>query len=184
MTIRQQFDGHAEVARAAASAETSATDEPLSAALTEALALACAPIAPDAQASARIKGRLLEQIRATGADRMQVDDSLPGTLTVRADAGEWTTIAPKVHVKPLHRDAESRSFLLRIDAGGTLTQHHHDGIEECVVLQGECFLGSLRLSAGDYHLALSGSTHGDAHSLSGALLFLRTRAQRVYEART
>ena len=45
--------------------------------------------------------------------------------------------------------------------------------EECMMLQGEVFLGDILLRAGEYQLAPAGSLHGDVYSDVGATLFVR-----------
>lgn len=122
-----------------------------------------------------LKARVLERVRGSvrGAD---------GTLTVFGDAGEWAALAPHVHMKTLHSDTGGRSFLLRLEPGAVLPNHAHDRDEECMVVEGEIFLGELRIRAGDYHLAPGGSVHPDITSPGGALLFIRSAAGHRYEA--
>ena len=77
----------------------------------------------------------------------------------------------------LHSEGRYNSILLRMAPGSSLPAHFHEDDEECVVLEGRVRIGDVRVSAGDYHLALSGSRHGELQSDSGALLFLRTTRQ-------
>ncbi|MGV6808755.1 MAG: cupin domain-containing protein [bacterium] len=100
---------------------------------------------------------------------------LPNTLTIRAKEGEWVEIRPKVKIKPLYldRQAGSRSFLMQLQPGASWPTHEHTYDEECIVLEGDVRIGDLSVSAGDYHLAPKGVTHGELTSDNGALLFLR-----------
>ncbi len=96
-------------------------------------------------------------------------------LTIHADEGEWIQIKPKVAVKPLSldREAGTRSFLMRLDAGAQWPAHTHSVDEECIVLQGNITIGDLSIQKGDYHLAPKGMKHEEFISEQGALLFLR-----------
>ena len=135
------------------------------------LLLAAAPVAPAPEAAAGIKHRLLDTVRkesAAAADKH---------VTVRSDAGAWMDLLPHVQVKVLHTDGRYNSILLRMQPGSSLPAHFHEDDEECVVLEGEVRIGDVSVSAGDYHLALSGSRHGELRSDMGALLFLRTTKQ-------
>ena len=43
--------------------------------------------------------------------------------------------------------------------GGVIPAHRHQHEEECLVLEGECRIGTHRLVAGDVHVAAAGSWH-------------------------
>lgn len=129
-----------------------------------ALAAALAPVAPAAERAAAVKSRVLDRVRG---DRS-------GFVTVHACAGRWVPIAPGVQSKVLHDDGRTRSFLLKLEPGARLPAHGHAAEEACVVLEGAVQLGDLEVRAGDFHLALAGSVHGEVTTRTGALLFLRT----------
>jgi hypothetical protein len=46
-------------------------------------------------------------------------------------------------------------------------------------MEGTVSLGGIEVSAGDYHVAFAGSTHGEIVSTTGAVLFLRTAAGTI-----
>jgi hypothetical protein len=134
------------------------------------LLLATAPIAPTPDRATTIKRRVMDTVCsgvAAGGDY----------VTVRSDTGEWMDLLPLVQVKVLHSDGRYNSILLRMEPGSSVPAHFHDDDEECVVLEGRVRIGDVGVSAGDYHLALSGSRHGELRSDTGALLFLRTTKQ-------
>lgn len=144
-----------------------ASDHPLvTPDLMEALLLAQAEIRPEPERAQGLKARLLEQVRAERSPT-------PALLTVRADSGEWIRLGPKVEMKILRQDRDSRCFLLRLLPGGVLPPHEHPMDEECLVLEGEAELGGVRVRAGDFHLAPKGVPHGLVRSRTGALLYLR-----------
>ena len=131
--------------------------------VVEGIAEALPPLAPPPDRADAIKARVLERVRA-GRSRF---------VTVRAEAGNWVEIVPHVHFKLLHDDGRTCSYLLRLAPGARLPAHGHSTDEECVVLEGSAQLGEAEVRAGDFHLALAGSVHGEITSRTGALLFLR-----------
>lgn len=124
------------------------------------LAGAVAPVAPPARVWDAIVGRL---------------DAPPELLTVRADEGRWEQMQPGVLRKTLWMDraANVHVFLLRYEPGAVIERHAHGVHEECMMLEGEVFVGDLRLVAGDYHLAPRGTTHARITSPKGALQYIR-----------
>jgi anti-sigma factor ChrR (cupin superfamily) len=107
---------------------------------------------------------------------------LPGgggePLTVRAGEGEWVDFAPGVQAKSLWRDAESQSMLLRLQPGARIAGHPHALDEECLMIEGEAFLGDTLLRAGEFQLARAGTSHRDLVSDVGALLYVHGAAHR------
>jgi quercetin dioxygenase-like cupin family protein len=97
----------------------------------------------------------------------------PTPLTVRAGEGAWQELAPGVQAKPLWRDADAQSRLMRLAPGARVAAHAHRLDEECLILEGEAFLGDTLLRAGEYQLAPAGTWHGEVMSDVGALLFVR-----------
>jgi quercetin dioxygenase-like cupin family protein len=100
----------------------------------------------------------------------------PTSVTLRADEGSWRPVAEGAEKKILFIDdtAGFETFLLRLGPGGRLPPHDHAGAEECYMLQGEMWIGDLRLTAGDYHLAPAGTRHEEIVSRAGALVLVHT----------
>ena len=98
-----------------------------------------------------------------------------GTDTQRLNDGAWHVIAPGVRRKILHEDAAQRvhSFLLRLEPGAVLPSHGHEMDEECVVLEGELRIGSLRVGPGDFHIARAGAEHPAILVEVPTLIYLR-----------
>lgn len=137
---------------------------PMPADVDRELACAMAPVAPGAERAAKMKERLLTRVRRE-SQRF---------VTVRRDDGVWQPFAPSVSIKLIDSDPAMESFLLRLDPGGRLPGHAHADDELCVVLEGEVTLGDVTVGAGDYHMALAGSDHGEITSRTGCVLFIRT----------
>ena len=139
-----------------------------------ALAEAIVPMEPNSERAAAMRARLLDRIRDNG----------PRFVTVRSADGSWEPLAPKVAVKMLDDDGAMQSFLLRLDPDARLPAHDHPDDESCLVLEGSVRFGEVEVSAGDYHVAPAGSTHGDVVSATGALLFIRTRSSTIPRSAT
>lgn len=90
-----------------------------------------------------------------------------------ADQRGWIGRAPGVSIKPLRSDGSLASYFCRVEAGAELEGHFHGQDEECLMIEGELFLGDVLLRAGDYQLAPAGTRHGPIASDTGALLFVR-----------
>ncbi len=99
------------------------------------------------------------------------------TYTIQAGEGEWQTIMPLIQMKVLRDDGKTRTFLLKLSPGAKLPTHHHTIEEECLVLEGDAFIGNETVFAGDYHLAKPGSKHEVLGSHNGALLLLRAESR-------
>ena len=96
-------------------------------------------------------------------------------ITVRANEGEWQEIFPGVHKKALFVDRKAgyEAFLLRYDPGARLPAHPHSATEECIMLEGEAWVGDLYLKAGDYHVISGGMVHPEIRSDGGGLVYVR-----------
>ena len=99
----------------------------------------------------------------------------PGSITIRADEGEWQPLFDGVFKKMLLADEGdgSESYLLRIEPGAACPAHGHSKTEECLVLEGEMIIGTARFKAGDYHAAPPDVPHLPITSEIGALLYIR-----------
>jgi anti-sigma factor ChrR (cupin superfamily) len=129
------------------------------------LAALLQPVQPPSARTAAMRARLLQRAHAAA----QPDPH----LTLRADEGRWRTLGTGIDMKILRREPGTVSYLLRMAAGMRVPAHDHDTDEECLVLEGEVWLGTTHAFAGDYHLARQGIPHGELHTESGCLLFLR-----------
>ncbi len=137
-------------------------DDTIDPAVLAALLEAVPPETPPAH----LRARVLERARGARA--------LPDFITIRAHE-PWQRLAPGIEYKMLVYDeqADSKSFLLRVAAGVRLPAHSHSDFEECLVLEGEFQLGDLKLRAGDFHAAAVHSSHDEAYTATGTLVYLR-----------
>lgn len=143
--------------------------------IMETLLQAQAPVLPSPDRALAVRERILERARQ---ERPPPAESRPAPgmadhLTIRGVEGIWVPLLTGVSMKLLREDADTRSYLLRLAAGARLPAHGHDQDEECMVLEGDVWLGDIHAFAGDYHLARGGLPHGVIRSDGGCLLFLR-----------
>ena len=105
----------------------------------------------------------------------EVSPSAGELLTVRGEEGDWLPLTAGIEKKQLHADREAgvECYLLRLAPGARLPGHDHKMVEECVMLEGEMWIGDLKLVAGDFHLAPPDSVHPEIHSVTGATAFIR-----------
>lgn len=112
---------------------------------------------------------------------------LPGKgaapITVRANEGEWQDFAPGVQTKELWREGGERSMLLRMQAGARLPGHPHPHAEDCLLLEGEAWIGDTLFRPGEFQHAPAGSVHRDLTSDVGALMYVHGPAEYVPVAR-
>lgn len=104
------------------------------------------------------------------------------TETVRGEAVDWMSAWPNVWVKMLRQDAASnlQMVLFRIKPGGVVPAHVHTKEEECLVLDGEIYIGSHRVGEGDLHIAKPGAAHGDITTRTGATVLVRSEIPPRY----
>jgi quercetin dioxygenase-like cupin family protein len=104
------------------------------------------------------------------------------THTVRAEAVEWQAVWPNVWVKMLRLEATDnlQMVLFKIKPGGVVPAHVHTKEEECLVLEGEIFIGTHRVGEGDLHIAQPGAAHGDITTRTGATVLVRSEIPPKY----
>lgn len=87
------------------------------------------------------------------------------------DPTAWQPLRPGVAIRPLHGEGPAMSLLARFDAGARVPAHAHGIDEECLMVEGELFLGDLLLRQGGFQAAPAGSQHGDLVADGPCLLF-------------
>jgi quercetin dioxygenase-like cupin family protein len=89
---------------------------------------------------------------------------------VHASAGTWRSLVPGVQVKLLFTDPQTNrsTAIIRMAPGTRLPRHHHLGVEELFVLEGDCHvMPDQILHAGDYFRAEAGSLHDTTFTETG-----------------
>jgi quercetin dioxygenase-like cupin family protein len=96
------------------------------------------------------------------------------SLTIYAkDLEGWVNIAEGVARKCLYTQNNIASYYYRIAPGAEIPSHAHTQDEECLVLEGEVFMGDQLLQQWDYQVAPVGTLHASATTDVGTLLFIR-----------
>lgn len=103
--------------------------------------------------------------------------AMQGWQTAATDA--WGPASQGVAMLPLCASGEVVSMLVRMDPSAKGADHGHALDEDCMVIQGDMFLGDILLRAGDYQLAPTGGTHFDIASDNGALFYFHGALDRV-----
>jgi len=134
--------------------------------VTEALCDALQPARLAAGERDLLRARILNRVKAAPPD---------GTTTIRAHEGTWQDYSPGVQIKILHQEPKlsSMTCLIRMAPDSVAPPHDHAQEEHCFVLDGEASMGEHILHAGDWHVALPGSTHHNFSSRTGCLLLIR-----------
>jgi len=132
------------------------TDVSVLAPVGDALHHAADPVEPPASLKARLMA---------GLEPLEPPDPL------YADAGgEWAeTPFPGVTFRTLFVDPVQRrhTVLVKMAAGSEYPRHGHQGPEECYLLRGDMFDGSIQMHAGDYTRLGVGSEHGPLTTKGG-----------------
>ncbi len=127
----------------------------------------------------RIAAQVIPPVDPPAALRAQVLEAArraphpEAVITVRSEEGNWKTLAPGTRMKRLAKDARRVVFLLELAPHAVVDAHDHEGAEDTYVVRGSCHIGSLGLSAGDFHHVEATSHHGDVvASAEGCLLLI------------
>ncbi len=114
---------------------------------------------------------LLERIEAR-IDASGVE--LPGTMTMRAGAGDWIEAGPGLRIKVMNRiEALNRhTFMAWLQPGAQYVDHDHEQDEEIYMIEGDLIIGDLVLKAGDFHVARAGRHHPVHRSRTGCICII------------
>ncbi len=130
--------------------------------VVDALAFGVTPVTP----RPGLRRRVLAAARASRP--------APHLLFVARDATRWTPVAPGMDRKPLAGGPgdRTRTFLLRLAAGGRLPAHVHDTAEHLLVVSGTFVQDGRSVSTGDYMYSPVGSSHAEAVTAAGCVVLV------------
>lgn len=116
---------------------------------------------------------LREQVMAavgTGGERGQFQAD--GFDFARSALLPWMTLAPGVEVKFLYENPATgaRTVLVKMAPNTAFPPHEHRGIEDLYQIEGEAFVGDVRMGPGDYCRAPADTEHNDVRSGASGLL--------------
>lgn len=90
----------------------------------------------------------------------------------RADQLAWEPLRQGVEIKPYYAEGDRISMLVRFAPGATVPAHGHGHGEECLMVEGDLYLGDVLLCEGDFQFAPKDTGHHDGlHSDVGCLLY-------------
>jgi len=126
-------------------------------------------------AAGKVPGRKMAVVMDTvllaiaGSDQAVPLDS---PRAVRAGKAAWNPMEPGATALAVAGSAAEavEISLLRLDAGGSITRHRHDWVEELCVISGDCRCQGLELGPEDYHRASPGTRHDVTTSVTGCTL--------------
>ena len=122
---------------------------------------------PDAIVPGHLFAAIEARIGASGVE-------LPGTVTVRAGAGDWIDVSPGLKIKIMNRIAalNRQTFVAWLQPGAEYSDHDHDQDEEIYMIEGDLIIGDLVLKAGDFHVASAGRHHPVHRTKTGCLCLI------------
>lgn len=103
--------------------------------------------------------------------------------TIRAGEGAWSELAPGVQMKPLFEGTAEHSMLLRLRPGARVVPDQGGFPGECLLIEGEAFVGDTLLRAGEYDCASDAADACELSSDTGALFYLHGRRTSFPSAR-
>jgi anti-sigma factor ChrR (cupin superfamily) len=136
----------------------------------------------DAEPSPAVRSRLLASLEGEASDGGTEEES--ATVSVAADlqpfvslhAGEdgWQKWGEGILYKPLYVDEASglMTSIVRMSPGTGLPRHQHLGVEQFLILEGDCTVHGEQLGPGDYHRALGGTIHDTTYTEHGTTFLL------------
>lgn len=136
-----------------------------------------------------VRVRLVARINELDSDATGVADSKVASeqfVSIHAAQGEWQEVQAGVMLKTLYIDQANgiATSLVRMMAGTALPAHHHLGVEQFYVIEGDCNVDGRRLGPGDYHRAAAGSIHDMTCTVDGTMfLLIAPEHYEVMEAR-
>lgn len=143
-------------------------DELLPDMISAALLDSIKPVQPNAIQAKSLRARVLDKIHASVTNE---DDNT--AIVIPKMKGKWIRMTPLIKFKILLNEGDTGSYYLKLKAGATLPPHDHPDAEECIILEGDIFMGDQHLFSGDYQITPKGKNHPNIHTENGALLYIR-----------
>ena len=146
--------------------------------------LSDAPVVALEASTVYLRHRLGEGAPLPALEARWWNAALASSAWVDPGRRRWHATGEGVEVLSLRGDSEVVSMLVRFAAGASVPDHRHALDEDCLVLQGEMFLGDILLRTGDYQLAPAGGSHFGETSDVGVLFFFHGALDPVLRGET
>jgi anti-sigma factor ChrR (cupin superfamily) len=132
--------------------------------------------AVEAEPPASLREKLLERIALEAPPQAKAAPAKPepDTSSLRKDEGKWRQLAPKVSSKVLYADAQTGlvTSLIKLEAGGYLPRHRHLGVEQMLIVEGECRINDEIFRPGDFRMRPAGTEDVELTTEHGATILL------------
>jgi anti-sigma factor ChrR (cupin superfamily) len=124
-----------------------------------------------------VRAELLARLNESVSDQMEEsthNDESNQFGSIFASEGEWQEVQEGVLLKKLYSDRLTgiATSLVRMLPGTSLPVHRHVGVEQFLVIEGDCNVAGQKLGPGDYHRAEAGSIHDTTYTVDGTLFLL------------
>lgn len=145
--------------------------------------------ATEAEPPARVRAELVARLNDPVSDQMEGSARKSESNrfgSILSSEGEWQEVQQGVLLKKLYVDQTTgiATSLVRMLPGISLPVHRHIGVEQFLVIEGDCNVAGQRLGPGDYHRAEKDSIHQTTYTVEGTLfLLIAPERYEVLEAR-
>jgi anti-sigma factor ChrR (cupin superfamily) len=129
----------------------------------------------EVEVPAGIKHRLMEKIKDVPQQKPGVRLDHDGLLILRSNKVPWQeTGAPGLQWRPFSSSRyDNRTMaMFRLEAGGTIPGHRHEGVEELYILSGTLLVEGIAVNTGDYCRAEFDSAHAPVTALTNCEFLL------------
>lgn len=121
-----------------------------------------------------VKEKLFEKIKSKKSSDANIRQE--GFEFIYTDSNDWFQhpAIGGIKVKQLAQNTEKGyvMLLMKVAAGTSYPSHHHNGAEECYVIEGDVIAEGRILGPGDFHHADGGSDHDPLYTKNGCTLLL------------
>ena len=144
----------------------------------EALVANLAHCVDEVEPAPAIREKLLARIAETEQEPKNAanDPSRPAAQNadLRLREGKWLQLSEKVFCKTLFVDAQTGrvTSLVKLEPGGYLPRHRHLGLEQTLVVEGDCIVNGQVFYPGDYRLRASDTEDGAVTTEHGTLIMI------------
>lgn len=125
-----------------------------------------------------VREKLLARIADSEQEPKAVTATLsktdPPNVDIRVQEGHWMQLAEKVFCKTLFVDPQSGlvTSLVKLAPGGYLPRHRHLGVEQTLVVEGDCVINGQVFYPGDYRVRACDTEDGVVTTEHGTLIML------------
>jgi anti-sigma factor ChrR (cupin superfamily) len=139
------------------------------------LALGAGEQAPAASVRDRLLACVAGEAKQQEQGRVEKAPAPPSqSRSVRLNEGKWSQFADGVFIKTLFVDQGRGTItsLVKLEPGARFPPHRHLGIEESIIIEGDCHVNGQVLRPGDYRCADAGTIDSDLTTEHGTVFMI------------